>query len=120
LIVCCIPFSFSDIINRHVWKFRIHKPEYQSIVQADPAPPPKYRVFNWVNRNTQLMGGGVIIKGVVYDDSDEIARWSPEWIERRFAPSPEDRWVTQPSTYPSCKRRTEPFGEHFYYVSEEC
>jgi hypothetical protein len=104
LIVCCIPFSFGDITNRHFWKFQIHKPEYQSIVQADPAPSPKYRVFNWGNRNTQLMGGGFIIEGIVYDEADEIARWSPEWIERRSNPSPEDRWVAEPSTYPSCKK----------------
>jgi hypothetical protein len=123
LIVCCIPFSFNDIIKRHFWKFRIHKPEYQSILHDDPAPSPKYRVFNWGNRNTQLMGGGFIIEGIVYDETDEtdeIARWSPEWIERRSDPSPEDRWVTERSTYPSCKRRADSFGEHFYYVSEEC
>jgi hypothetical protein len=120
LIICYAPFSFNDAINRHFWKFQIHKSEYQSIVQIDPDPRPKYRVFNWGNRNTQLMGGGVIIEGIVYDESDEIARWSPEWIERRSDASPEDRWVTERSTYPSCKRRTESFGEHFYYVSEEC
>jgi hypothetical protein len=89
LIVCYVPFSFNDVINGHFWKFQIHKSEYQSIVQTDPGPPPKYRVFNWGNRNTQLVGGGVIIEGIVYDESDEIARWSPEWIERRSDPSPE-------------------------------
>jgi hypothetical protein len=57
------------------------------------------------------MCGGFIIEGIVYD---EIARWSPEWIKRRSDLSPEDRWVTELSTYPSCIRRTEPFGEHFY------
>src|SRR5882724_7638537 len=54
LIVCYVPFSFNDVVNRHFWKFQIHKSEYQSIVQADPGQPPKYRVFNWGNRNTQL------------------------------------------------------------------
>jgi hypothetical protein len=120
LIICYVPFSFNDAINRYFWKFRIHKSEYQSIMQADPGLPPKYRIFNWGNRNTQLMGGGVIIEGIVYDESDEIVRWSPDWIERRPNPSPEDQWITAPSAYPACKRHTESFGEHFYYVSEEC
>jgi hypothetical protein len=119
LIICYIPFSFNDTINRELWKFRIHKSEYQAIVQADPSPPPKFRVFDWGNRNTSL-GGGVISEAIVYDESGDMARWSPEWIEPRSNPSPEDRWVTQPSEYPSCKRRTESFGGHFYYVSEEC
>jgi hypothetical protein len=120
LIVCYIPFSFNDAVDRHFWKFRIHKPEYQSIMQTDPGSPPRYRVFNWGNRNTQWMGGGFIIEGIVYDESDGIARWSPEWIERRSDSTPEDRWVTERSSCPSRKRRTEPFGDHFYYVSEEC
>jgi hypothetical protein len=120
LIICYVPLSFNDAVDRHFWKFRIHKAEYQSIIQADPGSAPKYRVFNWGNRNTQLMGGGIIIEGIVYDESDDIARWSPEWIERRSDPPPEDRWVAERSTHPSCKRRTEPFGNHFYYVSEEC
>ena len=120
MIICYIPFSFDDTINRQFWKFRIHRSEYQAIVQTDPSSPPKFRVFNWGNRNTLLMGGGVISEAIVYDESGDIARWSPEWIEQRSNPLPEDRWVTQPSEYPSCKRRTEPFGGHFYYVSEEC
>jgi hypothetical protein len=120
LIVCYIPFSLNDAVDRHFWKFRIHRAEYRSVMQVDPGSSPKYRVFNWGNRNTQLMGGGIIIEGIVYDESDDIARWSPEWIERRSDSPPEDRWVTERSTYPSCKRRTEPFGDHFYYVSEEC
>jgi hypothetical protein len=119
LIICCIPFSFNDVVNRHLWKFRIHKSEYQSVMKTDAGPSPKYRVFNWGNRNTSL-GGGVLTEGIVYDESDDFARWSPEWIERRSNPLPEDRWVTTPSTYPSCKWRTESFGSHFYYVSEEC
>ena len=122
LMICYIPFSFNDTINREFWKFQIHRSEYQAIVQADPSSPPKFRVFNWGNRNTSL-GGGVIFEAIVYDESGDIARWSSEWIGRRSNPSPEDRWITQPSDpskYPSCKRRTESFGEHFYYVSEEC
>ena len=120
LIICCLPFSFDETLNRQLWKFRIHKSDYQSIMQSDPGPPPKYRVFNWGNRNTQLMGGGVLFEAIVYDESNDIALWSPEWGGRRSNPSPEDRWITMPSAYPSCKRRTEPFGDHFYYVSEEC
>jgi hypothetical protein len=120
LIICYIPFSFDDTVNRAFWKFRIHRSEYQAIVQSDRSSPPKFRVFDWGNRNTLLMGGGVIFEAIVYDQSGDIARWSPELIAQRSNPSPEDRWVTQPSEYPSCKRRTESFGEHFYYVSEEC
>jgi hypothetical protein len=109
LMICYIPFSFDDTINREFWKFRIHKSEYQAIVQTDPSPPPKFRVFDWGNRNTSL-GGGVVSEAIVYDESGDIARGSPEWIGQRSNPSPEDRWVTQPSEYPSCKRRTESFG----------
>ncbi len=119
LIICWFPFSFNDTVNRHFWKFRIHKAQYQSIIHTDLGPPPKYRVFNWGNRNTTL-GGGVLFEAIVYDESGDIARWSPGWIERRSDPPPEDRWINEPSTYPSCKRRTESFAEHFYYVSEEC
>ncbi len=116
--VLCVPFSFKDAVDRHYWKFRIHKSEYESAIKADSSTSPKYRVFNWGNRNTQLWGGGFIIEGIVYDESDDIGRWSPEWIVRRSNPSPEDRWVAAPS--PSCKRRTVSLGDHFYYVSEEC
>jgi hypothetical protein len=117
LIVCWFPFSFNDVVNRQFWKFKTHKLEYQSIMQADVGLPPRFRIFNWGNRNTHL-GGGVLFEAIVYDESDNIALWSPEWIERRSNPLPEDRWITESST--SCKRRTESFGEHFYYVSEEC
>ena len=120
LVICYVPLSFNNVINRQFWKFSIHKSAYQSSIQTDPGPPPKYRVFNWGNRNTQLWGGGFIIEGIVYDESDDLARWSPEWIVRRSDPLPEDRWIINPPEYPSCKRRIEPFGEHFYYVSDEC
>lgn len=120
LIVCYAPFSFNDTTSRQSWKFRTHRSEYQSVIEIDPGPSPKFRVFNWGNRNTQLMGGGVLIEGIVYDESDDFARWSPEWIERRPNLSPEDRWIAAPSRYPSCKMRIEPFGDHYYYVAEEC
>lgn len=100
VISCYFPFSFDEAVDRQFWKFQIHKSEYQAIMQADPGPPPKYRVFNWGNRNTQLIGGGVIVEAVVYDESDEIGRWSQEWIEPRPIPSPEDRWIAAPSDYP--------------------
>jgi hypothetical protein len=125
LVVLCVPFSFKDAFDRHYWKFQIHKSEYQSTIKNDPSPPPKFHLFNWGNRNTHLMGGGFIIEGVVYDESDEITRApdarSSEWIERRSNPSKEDYWVTQfPESTVRCKRRIEPFDGHFYYVSEEC
>jgi hypothetical protein len=80
LAILCAPFSFKDAVDRHYWKFRVHKSGYQSAIQADLGPSPKYRVFNWGNRNTHLMGGGYIIEGIVYDESDEIVHWSPEWM----------------------------------------
>jgi hypothetical protein len=45
LIICYIPFSFDDTINREFWKFRVHRSEYQAIAQTDPSSPPKFRVF---------------------------------------------------------------------------
>lgn len=125
LVVFCAPFLFKDVVDRHYWKFRIHKSEYLTTIQADTSPSPKYRVFNWGNRNTHPMGGGFIIEGVVYDESDEITRApdarSSEWIKRRSNPSKEDYWVTEPSkSYFRCKRQIESFGDHFYYLSEEC
>jgi hypothetical protein len=45
LIACCIPFSFDNTFNKEFWKFRIHRPEYQSIIDADPGPLPRYRLF---------------------------------------------------------------------------
>jgi uncharacterized membrane protein len=122
--VLCIPFSFKDAVDRHYWKFRLHKSEYQSAIQADSNPPPKYRVFNWGNRNTHLMGGGFIVEGIVYDESDEVGRApdsrSPGWLQRRSNSSPQDLWVIAPSGYPTCRKLTKPFGEHFYYLAKEC
>jgi hypothetical protein len=69
---------------------------------------------------SNAFGRGVLIEGIVYDESEDFARWSPEWIERRPNLSPEDRWIAAPSRYPSCKTRIEPFGDHYYYVAEEC
>ena len=119
LAVLCAPLLFKDSVDKHRWKFRIHKSEYQSAIQADLNPPPKYRVFNWGNRNTHLIGGGVIFEAIVYDETDEIGRWSPEWLERRSSQSPEDQWITALAS-PACNRRTESLGQHFYYVSAQC
>lgn len=121
----CVPFSFKDAFDRHHWKFQIHKSEYQSAIQNDPGPPPKYRVFNWGNRNTHSIGGGVILEAIVYDETDEIAHApdarSPDWIKRRANAPPVDYWITtRPASYPACKRLTKSFGGHFYYFSEEC
>jgi hypothetical protein len=118
-VVLCVPFSFKDAFDRHYWKFQIHKSEYGSTIQNDPSPSPKFRVFNWGNRNTHSMGGGVIFEAIIYDETDEVARLPPDSMQRRSSPSPEDRWITAPLN-PSCKRRTETLGKHFYYVSEEC
>jgi len=120
----CIPFLFSDLIDRRYWKFQINKPMYQSAVVADQSSTPKYKVFNWGNRNTSL-GGGYLVEGIVYDESDEIARApdsrSAAWKERHSNPSPDDRWVTASrSSYPICKMIVRSLGDHFFYVSEEC
>jgi hypothetical protein len=123
-IVLCIPFSFKDAFDRHYWKFQIHKSEYQSAIKADAQPVPKYRVFDWGNRNTGL-GGGVIFEAIVYDESDEIARppeaRSLDWINRQANSSPAGTWITtRPTSYPACKRLIKSGGDHFYYLSEEC
>jgi hypothetical protein len=125
LLILASPFSFKKIVDEHYWKFGLHRSAYQSTIQADPAPSPKYHVFSWGNRNTNLVGGGFLVEAVIYDESDEIARtpgtWSAEWIRRRSNPSSEDLWITQvPKSYPQCKRNTQSLAGHFYYVSEEC
>jgi uncharacterized membrane protein len=124
LVVLCIPFSFKDAFDRHYWKFQINKSEYQTAIKADMQPAPKYRVFDWGNRNTSL-GGGVIFEAIVYDESDEIARppetRSLDWINRQANSPPAGTWITtRPTSYRACKRLTKSFGDHFYYLSEEC
>jgi hypothetical protein len=123
-VVLCVPFSFKDAFDRHYWKFQIHKSEYQSAIKDDAQPSPKFRVFDWGNRNTGL-GGGVIFEAIIYDESDEIARpaeaRSFDWIKRRANSPPADYWITtRPTSYPACKRLTKTFGSHFYYLSDEC
>jgi hypothetical protein len=123
-VVLFAPFSFKDTFDRHYWKFQIHKSEYQSAIKADAQPVPKYRVFDWGNRNTGL-GGGVIFEAIVYDESDEIARppeaRSLDWINRQANSPPAGTWITtRPASYPACRRLTKSFGDHFYYLSEEC
>jgi energy-coupling factor transporter transmembrane protein EcfT len=119
------PFAFNKVVDEHYWKFRLHRSEYQSAIQADSAPSPKYRVFNWGNRNTHLVGGGFIAEAIVYDESDEVARppeeWSLEWLQQRSNSSKDDLWITQiPKSNPRCKRNTNVFDRHYYFVSEEC
>ena len=43
-----------------------------------------------------------------------------EWLKRELNAPPEIRWITALDAYPRCERRTKSFGEHFYYVSQEC
>jgi uncharacterized membrane protein len=125
LVVLGCPFLFKKAIDEHHWKFRLHRSAYQSAIQADSTPSPKYHVFNWGNRNTHSMGGGFVAEAIVYDESDEIARapgtWSAEWIQRRSSPPPEDLLITQIlKSYPQCKRHVQSLDAHFYYVSEVC
>jgi hypothetical protein len=121
MVVLCAPFSFPDFIDRHYWKFQIHKPEYELIIQSDPSPTPKYQVFSWGNRNISL-GAGVVFEAIVYDESDDIARnpgsRSPEWRGNTARALPQDNWITAKS--PDCRGRIKSLGDHFYYVSQEC
>lgn len=118
-----LPFSFNETFDKDYWRFSVHKPEYQSIVQTDPSPSPKYRVFDWGNRSPPF-GAGVTLEAIVFDESDEISRTpeyrSAEWLKREPSPPLGIRWITAPDAYPMCKRQTKPFGEHFYYVSQVC
>ena len=123
-VVLCVPFSFKDFFDKHYWKFQIHKSEYQTAIKADAQSMPKYRVFDWGNRNTGL-GGGIIFEAIVYDESDETARppeaRSLDWINRQAKSPSAGNWITtRPTSYPVCKRLTKSFGDHFYYLSEEC
>jgi len=125
LCLCYVPFAIPPMIDPSYLRFWINKASYLAIMESDRSPPPKYRVFSWGNHNTTF-GGGVVFQAIVYDESDEIGRApgarSLNWIERRSNPSAEDRWIyTTPDKYSySCRRRTAPLGEHFYYVEEEC
>jgi hypothetical protein len=123
LALLLLPFSFSETFDKDYWRFRTHKPGYQAIIQTDVTPSPKYRVFDWGNRSPPF-GAGVTFEAIVFDESDEISRTpeyrSAEWLEREASPPSEIRWITAPDAYPMCKRQTKPFGEHFYYVSQEC
>jgi hypothetical protein len=122
LALLLVPFSFNETIDKDYWRFRTHKPEYQSLIQTDVTPSPKYRVFNWGNRSPPF-GAGVTFEAIVFDESDEISRApeyrSAEWFKREPSPPPEIRWITTPDAS-RCERRTKSFGEHFYYVSKEC
>jgi hypothetical protein len=123
LALLLLPFSFNETFDKDYWRFRIHKPEYQSIVRTDASPSPKYRVFDWGNRSPPF-GAGVTFEAIVFDESDEISRTpeyrSAEWLKGEPSPPWGIRWITAPDAYPRCKRQTKPFGEHFYYVSQEC
>lgn len=108
------------------WKFLLHRSEYRAIVAADETISPKYRVFSWGNKNTQLWGGGVIFEAIVYDELDQIGRapefWSVEWLQRRrLDTSKENSWITEiRKDHPGCTRTVRDYGAHFYFVSEEC
>jgi hypothetical protein len=123
LALLLLPFSFNETIDKDYWRFRIRKPEYQSIIQTDVTPSPKYRVFDWGNRSPPF-GAGVTFEAIVFDESDEISRTpeyrSAEWLKGEPSPPWGIRWITAPDAYPGCKRQTKLFGEHFYYVSQEC
>jgi hypothetical protein len=118
-----LPFAFNETFDKDYWRFRVHKPEYQSIMQTDVTPSPKYRVFDWGNRSPPF-GAGVTLEAIVFDESDEISRAaeyrSAEWLKIETGQPPEIRWIKAPDAYPRCGRRTKSFGEHFYYVAQEC
>lgn len=104
LAVLCTPFFFRDAVDRQVWKFNANKSEYVQAIRADKSPAPRYRTFDWGNRNVSF-GGGVVFERIVYDESDEEPK----------------RWLAViPSLHPSCRRSAKSLGDHFYYTSEEC
>jgi hypothetical protein len=55
----------ADLIDGPTCKFLLHRSEYRSAISADRTPSPRYHVFGWGNRNTQLWGGGVIFEAIV-------------------------------------------------------
>jgi hypothetical protein len=125
LVMVCIPFVIPPVLDPPYWKFRANRSSYLLAVEADLSPLPKYRVFSWGNYNTTF-GGGVVFQAIVYDESDEISLApdvrSAGWIARRSNWLPEDRWIyvlPDKDSY-TCKRRTVPFGGHFFYVEEQC
>lgn len=127
LMIGCAAFlslGISPLFDAYHWKFAIEESSYLSQISRDQSRPPQFRVFNWGNENTSI-GGGYIVRAVVYDEADEIAL-APEarsagWIERREISLPEDRWVTAASSKLAiCNRSTRPLGGHFYYLQQVC
>jgi hypothetical protein len=100
--------------DRIRWKFNTYKAAYVEAINGGPATQPKFKIFDWGNRNTGLVGS-VEFEAIVYDERDSII----EWKDRPDAATPENRWITADEKYP-CKKSTKSLGEHFYYVSEFC
>jgi hypothetical protein len=100
--------------DRFRWKFNTYKAAYMEAINADPVAPPKFKIFDWGNRNTGL-GGGAEFEAIVYDERNNII----EWRDRPDAAVAENRWITADERYP-CKKSIKSLGEHFYYVSELC
>lgn len=96
------------------WKFNTFKASYWEAINADPVAQPKFKLFDWGNRNTGL-GGGVEFEAIVYDESDKIEGWK----HRSVVPKPELRWITD-GEVANCRKNIRSLGEHFYYVSEFC
>jgi hypothetical protein len=100
--------------DRLRWKFNTFKAAYLESTNADPVAPPRFKIFDWGNRNTGL-GGGVEFEAIVYDEQDNIK----DWQEHAVVPLPEVRWVTA-GEMANCRKNIRSLGEHFYYVSEFC
>ncbi len=84
-------------------RFTLMRGHYLSDVAAMPATDgPRLQIWNW--------GGFVTSKGVIYDESDEIASDTPsrQWKERAD------------KTELTCGYGYEPMGDHLYLVAFGC
>jgi hypothetical protein len=115
------PILLSNVVDRAYWKFSNNKSEYLRQIDRETGSSPKYKIFDWGNRNTSL-GGGVEFEAVVFDEMDDLVRparlRSPDWRGNPGLALPHERWIA--AEPPDCKRQIKSFGEHFYYVVQAC
>jgi hypothetical protein len=121
LAAVCLVFLIPETPNRYRWKLNVHKAGYMEAIRSDPSPYPKFKIFDWGNRNISF-GGGVIFEVVVYDELDNINQaanlGSKDWRGGPGLAMPVDRWIT--ADLPDCPRKVQSLGDHFYFVSMQC
>jgi hypothetical protein len=122
LVALFVPWEFPDLSDRVAWRFRVNENSYQS--QVHGAEMPRFVVFPWDNVNTSLAGGGFRLSAVVFDRDDQIikpwAQRTPSWNDLADQLTAGASWLAHPASGPTCRRTTRSFGEHFYYVADEC